>query len=254
MWWMFPLRLLSMLWRLWFYTSVLLAIVLLFPFIFTTAQRPEHYPRFFFWARVWARLVLIFSGFAVSATWHERPDKDKVYIIVANHTSMVDILMTLVLFPNCFVFIGKRELAQLPVFGYFYKKTNLLVDRRSLRSRREVQEKAGKILERGRGLCIFPEGGVPEVEVLMAPFKNGAFTLAVKHGVPLIPVSYLDNKRHFPFHWWRGYPGRLRAIIHPFLLPQMDQKGEAERLKRTCFKTILQPLPRPGTTDFNTKT
>lgn len=235
-------RLFSIMWRVWFYTTVLITILLLFPFIIVTSQRDRHYPLFFKWARVWARLVLHLSGFVIKAQWLEKPLKNTTYIICANHTSMLDIMTTLVLFPNCFVFIGKKELTKLPLFGYFYKKTNLLVDRKSLASRRNVQERAAVKLDHKIGLCIFPEGGVPEESVTLAPFKNGAFALAAEKGVTIIPVTYLNHKKHFPFSWGKGQPGVLRAVIHPFLHPNENSRSEVERLKKLCFKTILQPL------------
>ncbi len=235
-------KFLTYIWRAWFYVAVFIAIVLLFPFIYITSQRKSWYPLFFGFARVWAWMVLLLSGLIPRVTRHERPKRHQLYIICPNHTSMVDIMMTLAIFPNCFLFIGKQELAKLPLFGYFYKKTNLLVDRQSMRSRQEVFMRGAEKLDEGIGLCIYPEGGVPKEEIELAPFKKGAFRLAVEKNLPIIPVSYPDNKRHLPFDFSKGAPGILRAEIHPFLYPRSNDPKEVDRLMKECYQTVLSGL------------
>ncbi len=172
----------------------------------------------------------------------ERPIKDRTYILCANHTSMADIMMTLALFPNCFLFIGKKELTKLPLFGYFYKRTNILVDRKSLSSRKDVFLRAGQKLDEGIGVCIYPEGGVPKENIVLAPFKAGAFKLAVEKKISIIPITYLDNKRHLPFTFAKGFPGQVRAIVHPFLDAKSESNDEVGRLREDCYKIIHSAL------------
>lgn len=200
--------------------TVILAI---FPFIYVTSRKPEDYPKFFKWARIWAKATLFLMGIRVRSEGKEKIAKDQLYVICANHTSELDIMMTLALVPNCFVFIGKKELASLPLFGYFYKKTNVLVDRKSVSSKRRAMDKAAEKLESGVGMCIFPEGGIPNSDDL-APFKMGAFKLAVDYQVPILSIAYPDNKRHFPDFTEGGYPGIVRARI----IGNDDTKGLTE--------------------------
>ncbi len=234
---------LVLVWRVWFYLGIAMAILILYPFIFVTSLKAEWYPKFFVFARVWAWMVLLWSGLWPKVYWDEKPDKNKVYIICANHTSMIDIMMTLALFSNCFLFIGKKELTKFPLFGYFYRKTNLLVDRSSLRSRRDVFDRAGVKVDEGISVCIYPEGGVPKYEVDLAPFKNGAFRLAVEKNVSVIPVVYLDNKRHLPFNFFKGHPGVCRAVVRPFLSPRdNNDDSEVDRLREECYQVIHDTL------------
>lgn len=188
-------------------------------------------------------MVLFICGFTPRVEWlGQKPNKNGQYIICTNHSSMVDIMLTLAVFPSKFLFIGKKELASLPVFGYFYKRTNILVDRSSLRSRKQVFEMAGQKLEEGLGLCIYPEGGAPKEDISLASFKMGAFRLAAEKGVTIIPATYLDCKTKFPFNFFKGYPGRLRVVVHPFLEPRDHNPEEAKRLKNECYRLILRPL------------
>ncbi len=155
---------------------------------------------------------------------------------------MVDIMMTLAIFPNCFVFIGKKELASFPLFGYFYRRTNLLVDRKSLKSRKEVFVKAAQKIDEGIGLCIYPEGGVPGEDVLLGNFKSGAFRLAVEKQIPIVPVTFPDNKRHLPYDFSKGSPGILRAVVHEFIYPNAHTMEEEQRLKTICYETLKNEL------------
>ena len=70
-------------------------------------------------------------------------------MFVANHTSMTDITLMLYVTKNPFVFVGKMELAKIPLFGFFYKRTCILVDRDNPKSRREVFASAQNKLNQG---------------------------------------------------------------------------------------------------------
>ena len=234
------------LFRVWFYIAVFIAIVLLFPFIFISSLSPKTYKRFFYYARIWARLVLFLCGYRTSVKWHEKPKADGQYIICANHTSMLDIMLTFAIFPFPFLFIGKAELAKLPIFGYFYRRTNILVDRSSLASRRKSFDAAGEKLKEGLGVCIYPEGMAPRADITLAPFKSGAFRLAADNQITIIPATFYDCKRLLPYDIFRGKPGKLKVEVHPFLVPgQGDKKAVANTLKEDCYQLILQTLQDP---------
>lgn len=225
----------------WFYLANGFAIVLILPFLYLTSLRAEAHRSFFRLERIWARLVLLFCGLRPRVVWHYRPAKKEQYIIAPNHTSMLDIHLTLRLFRSRFLFVGKTELAKIPLFGYFYRRSNLLVDRKSYGSRRQVFEKAGEKLEKGLGLCIYPEGGAQDQKIL-APFKLGAFRLAASHNIPIIPVSYPDCRKRLPFGARGSGPGPLRAVVHAPLYPREDSPEEARRLREECYHVILQSL------------
>ncbi len=100
-----------------------------------------------------------------------------------------------------FVFVGKKEIVKIPVFGYLYKRAAIMVDRSSAKSRFEVYERARK------GICIFPEKEYTDETVLLNPFKKGAFKLAIEHQLPLFPMVFYDCKRKFPWYTTYGYGG-----------------------------------------------
>ena len=202
------------LYRIWFYVLVALPILILFPFLIVSILKESWYPYFFKLARIWARFILIGMGFNVKIENQQRLEKNKSYMFIANHTSMADIMLMLVSVKNPFVFVGKKELAKIPLFGFFYKRTCILVDRTSAKSRQAVFLRAQRRLKSGVSICIFPEGMVPEEDIILSDFKDGAFRLAVNHQIPIVPITFGDNKKRFSYTFFSGSPGKMRAKIH----------------------------------------
>lgn len=205
------------LYRIWFHILVAIPIIIMFPLLIISISREQWYPYFFRLARIWSKFILIGMGFGYTIKRAEIPESNKSYLFVANHTSMADIMLMLVTVKNPFVFVGKQELAKIPLFGYFYKRTCILVDRTSAKSRQAVFLRAQRRLKQGLSICIFPEGGVPEEHILLDEFKDGAFRLAINHQIPVVPITFYDNKKRFSYTFFSGSPGRMRAKIHEFL-------------------------------------
>lgn len=163
-------------------------------------------------------------------------------MLVANHTSMLDIMLMLYVSPNPFVFVGKKELVKIPLFGFFYKRVCIMVDRDNTQSRTAVYRRAQKRLQQGLSICIFPEGGVPEEHVILDTFKDGAFKMAIAHKIPVVPMTFYDNKKRFSFTFYSGSPGICRAKVHRFVETQHLKAEDTLALKENVRKTILDQL------------
>ena len=235
-----------LLYRIWFYILVAIPIIVMFPLLIISISREEWYPYFFRLARIWSKFILIGMGFGYKITKEEIPDSKKSYMFVANHTSMADIMLMLVASKNPFVFVGKKELAKIPLFGFFYKRTCILVDRNSAKSRQAVFLRAQRLLKQGLSICIFPEGGVPEEHILLDTFKDGAFRLAINHQIPIVPITFYDNKKRFSYTFFSGGPGKMRAKIHKFLktegLTVEDTKPLNEKVKTVIWDELSKPV------------
>lgn len=228
--------------RIWFYVLVALPIILLFPILLISISREQWYPFFFKLARFWAKFILIGMGFNWKVQYEQMPVSKKSYMFIANHTSMADIMLMLVSVKNPFVFVGKKELAKIPLFGFFYKKTCILVDRSSERSRKAVFLRAQKRLKQGLSICIFPEGGVPEEDIILDTFKDGAFRLAINHKIPIVPLIFYDNKKRFSYTFFSGGPGKMRVDVKPFLFTEQLKIEDTKQLNETSRKIILEAL------------
>ncbi|MFY0712069.1 1-acyl-sn-glycerol-3-phosphate acyltransferase [Seonamhaeicola sp. NFXS20] len=230
------------LYRIWFYILVAVPIIVLFPLLLLSISKESWYPFFFKLARFWAKFILIGMGFRCSFIKEEIPVKGKSYMFIANHTSMVDIMLMLASVKNPFVFVGKKELAKIPLFGFFYKRTCILVDRSSVKSRQAVFLRAQRRLKQGLSICIFPEGGVPEEHIVLDNFKDGAFRLAINHQIPIVPLTFADNKKRFSYTFFSGGPGRMRVKIHKFLLTHGLTVEDTKYLNEKARMLILNQL------------
>ena len=202
-------------WRIWCFLMMGIIIIMMGPFLFVTSLKEEWYPYFFVFARIWGKATLIASGFYYTVERETKLEKGKSYMFVANHTSVTDILLMLAVVKQPFVFVGKAELAKFPIFGYFYKRTCILVDRANSKSRMAVFERAQKRLNSGLSICIFPEGGVPNDEtIVLDEFKDGAFRLAIEHQIAIVPLTFADNKKRFSYTFFSGGPGVMRVKVH----------------------------------------
>ncbi len=185
-------------------------------------------------------------GFAPLIRREVRYSKGESYMFVANHTSMTDIMLMLYVVRNPFVFVGKKELAKIPLFGFFYRRTCILVDREDPKSRREVFISAQKRLKQGLSVCIFPEGGVPEEDVLLDEFKDGAFRLSIEHQIPIAPMTFHDNKKRLPYSFSEGGPGKMRVKAHELISTKGLELDDKRTLKLQTRAVILRELENPS--------
>jgi len=181
-------------------------------------------------------------GFNYIIENEQMPEKSKSYMFIANHTSMADIMLMLVSVKNPFVFVGKKELANIPLFGFFYKRTCILVDRSSEKSRKAVFLRAQRRLKSGLSICIFPEGGVPDHKIELDDFKDGAFRLAINHQIPIVPITFADNKNRFSYVFFSGGPGKMRVKIHEFLSTKGLTISDTKALNQKARDIILYQL------------
>lgn len=231
------------LWKVWFYLLILVVILVFSPLLIISLSSDKFYRFFFILARMWAHIVFYGTGFRKKVLVKQRFDPKKSYMLTANHTSMMDIMLMLILVKNPFVFVGKKELAKLPIFGYFYKKACILVDRSSAVSRQKTMISAAEKLANGLSVCIFPEGGVPNDEtVILDTFKDGAFRLAIDFSIPVVPMTFVGLKQMFPFRFFAGRPGVVMVYQHPFVLTKTLTQRDKPELKEQVREVILQPL------------
>ncbi|WP_366140205.1 lysophospholipid acyltransferase family protein [uncultured Polaribacter sp.] len=182
-------------------------------------------------------------GFRLDFKENQKIEADKSYMFCPNHTSLLDPFVLIALSKNPIVFVGKKELVKIPVFGFFYKKVVIMVDRSSLESRKRVFKMAKERLQNGVSMAIFPEGLVPEENVVLAPFKKGAFSLAIEFEIPIVPQTYYDCKRFFSWDIFKGRPGILRVKQHEFITTKNKTiKEDLLDIKEETFAILKNDL------------
>ena len=231
--------------RIWFYLLVALPILVFSPFLLLTTLSDKTYKEFYWLARnIWAKTILFGMGCFPKIKWQQKIQPGKSYMLIANHTSMLDIMLMLYVSKNPFVFVGKQELAKIPVFGFFYKRVCILVDRNSHKSRSAVYRSVRERLEKGLSICIFPEAGVPEEEVMLDKFKDGAFRMAINHNIPIVPITFFDCKKRFPWSFFSGGPGPLRVKAHSFVETEILGTEDTATIREETRRLILNDLQK----------
>ena len=232
-----------LIWRIWFYCLVFITILIALPVLIIVISHERFYKSFYKVAHFWGKSILFGMGFREEVKNIQDIQKTKSYMFIANHTSMIDIMLMLSVVNNPSVFVGKIELTKIPLFGYIFKRTSIIVDRNSSKSRIEVYNEAQKRLNNGLSVCIFPEGLVPGDEnVVLSEFKNGAFRLAIEHQIPIVPMTFFDCKKRFSYTFFTGSPGKLRVKVHPFIETHGLTLKDKESLKKQAFDLIFNEL------------
>ena len=239
-------KILNYIWRAWFVILGIFLTILCFIPVYILSFRKEHYKYAYIFIRFWCFVMFYGMGFRYTLTklTEQKVDKNKQYVFIANHTSIIDVMLPCILFPHhplCFV--GKKEIEKIPVFGTIYKRICVMVDRNSPRSRADVYRRCAERMEEGDSIVLFPEGGVSEDEsILLDQFKDGAFILAENHQKPILVYTFVGLKKMFPFDNSKGFPGRVQVYFNEILEPTQPasaMKAEAfQEIKKTLEKNI----------------
>jgi 1-acyl-sn-glycerol-3-phosphate acyltransferase len=187
------------------------------------------------YARWWAKIQLLVSGVRVKVKGLEYLSKNAPFIYMANHQSSYDIFALLSCLPVQFRWIAKKELFAIPIMGWAMRAANYIsIDRSGKRKALESIEKAANKIKGGVSVVIFPEG-TRSRDGSIQPFKRGGFTLALKSGVPIIPIAIKGSSDVMPRDSLRVRPGEIHITIDraidtaPYSLRERDVLMERVR-------------------------
>jgi 1-acyl-sn-glycerol-3-phosphate acyltransferase len=140
-------------------------------------------------ARAWAHAVLRVTGVRVKVTGLDRLPRGRAYIYVSNHASLFDIPVVFAGIPDDMRVVYKKELEKIPLFGWGLKMgAYIAVERgRGPRAARSLEVAVEK-MRRGASLLLYAEG-TRTTDGKLQPFKRGAFNLALRAGVPVVPLT-----------------------------------------------------------------
>jgi 1-acyl-sn-glycerol-3-phosphate acyltransferase len=151
-------------------------------------------------ARLWGRILVAAAFIRIRVEGLEKLDPNGVYVFVSNHVSLMDIPAILANLPYQFRFFAKLGLYKIPFLGTHLKRAgHLPVNRTNARaSLKSMTEGARIIAERRVSVLLFPEGGrCPEG---LREFKEGAAYIAIKAGVPVVPMALIGMREKLPMN------------------------------------------------------
>ncbi|MAE70565.1 MAG: 1-acyl-sn-glycerol-3-phosphate acyltransferase [Gemmatimonadetes bacterium] len=204
-------------------------------------MRPDRFQRSF--ERIvkrWADRMLRVLGVRVRVVG--RPPDIAPVVFISNHQSLLDIPSTLSIFPHVKI-IAKTELFRIPLFGRAMRRAGILEIDRGDRNRafRTIDE-AAKRVRQGTTILVYAEG-TRSRDTRIQPFKKGAFVLASKADVPVVPLAIRGTAERLPKGGREVVPGEVRlAIGAP--IPPLGPSGRNELLARaeTAVRALYEQI------------
>jgi 1-acyl-sn-glycerol-3-phosphate acyltransferase len=178
-------------------------------------------------AKWWGKSLLFFSGAKVRVRGLERLTPGETYVYAANHRSQFDIFVLLSVLPGNFLFVAKKSLFQIPIFGQALARTGSVpIDRSNRQEAIKSLNQAAAKIRQGFSMIVFPEGTRASSRELL-PFKKGVFVMALKAGQPVVPVAINGTMAIQPRGALRLKPGPIEVVIAPPVHPSQFPTKEA---------------------------
>jgi 1-acyl-sn-glycerol-3-phosphate acyltransferase len=166
-------------------------------------------------SRLWSQLSLRVCGVRIHRRGTEHLAPGRSYIYVSNHASMFDIPVVSAGVPDDIRIVYKRELEKIPLFGWGLRMSGYIgIDRgRNPEALRSLDNAVEKI-KHGTSVLLFAEG-TRTSDGKLQPFKRGAFHLAVRSGVPVVPLTINGSFGIVPKHSLRIHSGTVELVFSP---------------------------------------
>jgi 1-acyl-sn-glycerol-3-phosphate acyltransferase len=194
-------------------------------------------------ARIWSRWVTAFAGVKIVVESRANLVHDQPYVFMANHASSLDIWAVFVAIPRRIRLIAKKQLARIPLFGWvMWAGRFIFIDRQNGVAARRSMDVACQRIHDGISVLLFPEGTRTR-DGRLGPFKKGGFHLAIKAGVPIVPVALRGTRELMPSGSFLLRSGTMTAIIGEPIATQGLSDEERSTLSdrvRSAVESMLQ--------------
>lgn len=188
-------------------------------------------------SKIWMTIWLYMIGCPVKVSGKENFKPHKAYIVVYNHNALLDVPLSAPFVPGANKTIAKASFSKIPLFGSFYKRGSVLVDRKNEKSRSKSFDSMKKVLTTGMHMCIYPEGARNRTTEPIKPFHDGAFRLAVATKSDIIPCIIIGTKKAMPINK-KFFLLPIKLKMH-FLPPVSSTDMTVTQLKETVFNTMV---------------
>lgn len=227
---------------IWLYTLVL-GLLALPGGLFDRGGRRLHW-----FSRTWSWLIMKTILSPVKVTGLDKIDMAKPHVYAVNHASAMDIPVLYVYLPFQFRIVFKKELLAYPVVGWQLKRSGqVCIDQQKPTNSIAAIRSAVKSLKAGMPLVIYPEGGrTPDGEI--KPFLPGAFFLAIKAQVDIVPVALVGTYELLPMNTYhikcRPLEMRVGEPISTTGLKMRDMEAVSATVKKAIEGLYYGPAPQ----------
>jgi 1-acyl-sn-glycerol-3-phosphate acyltransferase len=196
---------------------------------------------YFSMARFYSRTVLGLCGVDLVVEGANRVDFKKNHVVVANHASMFDIPAVVAGLPGNVRIVYKKELEKIPVFGWGlkYGGTYIAIDRWNRQEAVHGLEVAAAKIAIGGSVLMFGEGTrTPDGK--MHEFKRGAFNLAARAGVPIVPLTINGSFKIMSKGSLRIHPGTITLVVEHPIPPSASNGRDGEMKMRDEVRAAIE--------------
>jgi len=187
-------------------------------------------------ARLWMRIWLPLVGCPLKVKGKEHFQKGHTYIVTCNHNSLMDVPISCPFIPGPNKTIAKSSFVKVPLFGVYYMKGSVIVNRNSEESRRRSYDKMKAVLKKGMHMSVYPEGTRNRTNEPLKKFHDGAFRLATETGTAIIPAVIFNTRKVLPAGKGLFFcPHRLE--MH-FLAPVETANKTTDQLRDEVFRIM----------------
>jgi 1-acyl-sn-glycerol-3-phosphate acyltransferase len=191
-------------------------------------------------ANLWAKILLLICNTKVEIIGKENILRGKPQIFMANHQSDFDILIVLAHIPGQFRWLVKKELFHIPIFGAAMKSAGYIeIDRNNREKAMQSLDEAALRIREGKSIMAFPEGTRSRFGEIK-PFKQGTFYLAIKSGVPIVPISIIGSGEIMPKRSLKIKPGKIKLVIGKPIEVKNFTLEDRQELIRIVRETIIK--------------
>lgn len=188
----------------------------------------------------WASELMRINGVEVTVEGLDRIPAGVPCVYAANHLSLVDIWLLVVVLPGRLRFVAKRELSHYPFLGRALRAAgHIFIDRGDLGRALEAYGEAARIMQGGTSAIVFVEG-TRSRDGRLREFKKGAFVLAIAAGAPVVPVRIDGTFEMLPGDSVAFRPGRTRVRIGDPISTTGLTYEDRDMLLDQCRSAILQ--------------
>jgi 1-acyl-sn-glycerol-3-phosphate acyltransferase len=188
-------------------------------------------------ARVWIRMWLFLVACPLKIKGREHFEKGKTYIVTCNHNSIIDPTISCPFIQGPNKTIAKDFYAKIPIFGWYYARGCVLINRKKEESRKGGYLKMQKVLKQGIHMTIYPEGTRNRSDAPLGKFYSGAFHLAEKSGHDIIPAVIFNTKKALPFGKPFYFTSQTFAI---HFLPPVSVAGKSAGVLKDEVHKIME--------------
>jgi 1-acyl-sn-glycerol-3-phosphate acyltransferase len=192
------------------------------------------------YARLWGKVALTANRVKVEMTGMEHLKGEGPYIFMSNHQGSYDIFALLGCLPFQFKWLAKKELFSIPFFGWTMAAAGYVsIDREGTRETVEAMNEAAQKIQDGMSVVVFPEGS-RSPDGAIQPFKKGGFTLAIKSGVPIVPITITGSREIMPRDRLTITSGKIQIQMGYPIETQDCSLKERESLMEKVRKAISE--------------